>query len=118
MQIKGPGVSLYNQMQAMAQQAQGPQSAQRAQRPEPFGPASVNQSQSDFGVMLKGALDTVNGLQMNARGLASDVENGVEGVTIAQAMIAASKSSIAFDATVQVRNKVVEAYKEIMTMPV
>jgi len=33
-------------------------------------------------------------------------------------MIAAQKSSVAFDATVQVRNKFVEAYKEIMSMPV
>jgi len=33
-------------------------------------------------------------------------------------MIASQKSSIAFEATVQVRNKVVEAYKEIMSMPV
>lgn len=118
MQIKGPGVSLYNQMQAMAQQARGPQQAMAVQRLEQGGVSPVSHSQSDFGAMLKGAIDNVNGLQMHARGLASAVENGVEGVTIAEAMIAASKSSIAFEATVQVRNKVVEAYKEIMTMPV
>jgi flagellar hook-basal body complex protein FliE len=33
-------------------------------------------------------------------------------------MIAGSKAGIAFDATVQIRNKFVEAYKEIMSMPV
>jgi flagellar hook-basal body complex protein FliE len=33
-------------------------------------------------------------------------------------MIAKEKASIAFEATVQVRNKVLEAYKEIINMPV
>ena len=118
MQIKGPGVSLYNQMQAMAQQARGPQPSLAVQRLEPHAVSSVSHNQSDFGAMLKGALDHVNDLNLHARQVAADVEMGVPGVTIAEAMIVGAKSSIAFEATVQVRNKVVEAYKEIMTMPV
>ena len=38
--------------------------------------------------------------------------------SLGEVMIAANKSSLAFDATVQVRNKMVEAYKEVMSMPV
>jgi flagellar hook-basal body complex protein FliE len=33
-------------------------------------------------------------------------------------MVAKEKSGIAFEATIQVRNKVLEAYKQIMSMPV
>ena len=43
---------------------------------------------------------------------------GDRSVTLAETMIASSKAGIAFDATIQVRNKFVEAYKEIMNMPV
>jgi flagellar hook-basal body complex protein FliE len=50
--------------------------------------------------------------------MATAVEMGDPKVSLAQAMIAGQKSSIAFEATVQVRNKLVEAYKEVMSMPV
>jgi flagellar hook-basal body complex protein FliE len=43
---------------------------------------------------------------------------GDRSVSLAEAMIASQKSSVAFEATVQVRNKLVESYKEIMNMPV
>lgn len=39
-------------------------------------------------------------------------------VTLSDTVIAREKSGVAFEATVQVRNKLVEAYKEIMSMPV
>ncbi|MEW8162842.1 MAG: flagellar hook-basal body complex protein FliE [Candidatus Thiodiazotropha endolucinida] len=37
---------------------------------------------------------------------------------LAQVMIAAQKSSLSFEAMVQVRNKLVEAYKDVMNMPI
>jgi flagellar hook-basal body complex protein FliE len=43
---------------------------------------------------------------------------GDTSVTLSEVMVASSKSGIALDATIQVRNKFVEAYKEIMSMPV
>ncbi|MDP4537536.1 flagellar hook-basal body complex protein FliE [Alkalimonas collagenimarina] len=118
MNIKGPGLSLYSEMQAMAQQARMPTHAMPLKPMESSEVQVINSSQTDFSSMLKGAIDNVNSLQGEARTLRNHVELGTGGVTIAEAMIAASKSSIAFDATMQVRNKVVEAYKEIMTMPV
>ena len=45
-------------------------------------------------------------------------EVGQPGVSLTQVMVAAEKSSIAFEAMTQVRNKLVDAYKEIMNMPV
>lgn len=112
MNIKGQ--ALYGQMQAMATQAR---SLGQELKPLP-AISGINGSQANFGNMLKDALGTVNGLQMQSRELTTAVELGKPGVSLAQAMIATQKSSLAFEATVQVRNKVVEAYKEIMAMPV
>nr|WP_279287974.1 flagellar hook-basal body complex protein FliE [Vibrio cholerae] len=39
-------------------------------------------------------------------------------MSLSDVMIARNKSSVAFEATIQVRNKLVEAYKELMNMPV
>lgn len=72
----------------------------------------------DFSQMLKQAIDNVNGLQQNTSSLRNRFEMGDEQVSLGEVMIAANKSSLAFDATVQVRNKMVEAYKEVMSMPV
>ncbi|GAB0109639.1 MULTISPECIES: flagellar hook-basal body complex protein FliE [Pseudoalteromonas] len=75
-------------------------------------------STSQFGDMLSNALNTVHGLQQDAGQKVKAVEMGDRSVSLAEAMIASQKSSVAFEATVQVRNKLVEAYKEIMNMPV
>ncbi|HLV49197.1 MAG TPA: flagellar hook-basal body complex protein FliE [Aliidiomarina sp.] len=84
------------------------------QQVEPVG----NSSRADFGAMLKSAVDNVNGLQSNARDLQNRIEMGDPNVSLAEGMIAAQKSGIAFEAAVQVRNKFVEAYEKIMQMPV
>ncbi|MCC5450467.1 flagellar hook-basal body complex protein FliE [Rheinheimera sp. UJ51] len=112
MEIKGQ--ALYAQMQSMATQARAlPFEADPSMAVQP-----TNSSQSDFSTLFKNALGSVNELQQQSRGMATAVEMGDPKVSLAQAMIAAQKSSLAFEATVQVRNKVVEAYKEIMSMPV
>ena len=79
---------------------------------------SVSSSQADFSKMLKQAIDNVNGLQQNTSELRNRFEMGDKEVSLGEVMIAANKSSLAFDATVQIRNKMVEAYKEVMSMPV
>ena len=79
---------------------------------------SVSSAKTDFSQMLKSAIDNVNGLQQNTTDLRNRFEMGDKEVSLGEVMIAANKSSLAFDATVQVRNKVVEAYKEVMSMPV
>lgn len=78
----------------------------------------VNKSASNFGDMLKDAVNNVNDIQKDAGAKRTAFEMGDRSVTLADTMVAASKAGIAFDATVQVRNKFVEAYKEIMNMPV
>ena len=43
---------------------------------------------------------------------------GDPNVSLVDTMVAAQKAGLAFDATLQVRNKLVEAYKDIMNMPI
>ena len=116
--------SLYSQMQSMSLQAMG-------NKPPVIdvdaiginGTASnsvgkINESTSNFGDMLTSALKGVNELQQESGNKKRAFEMGDSNVTLAEVMIASSKSGIALDATVQIRNKFVEAYKEIMSMPV
>ncbi|WP_206484730.1 flagellar hook-basal body complex protein FliE [Thalassotalea sp. G2M2-11] len=105
--------SLYAQMQSMQLEAMG----NRTQNLETSVKA-VNSSSSDFGNMLKQAVDGVNNLQMEAKDKRNAFEMGDRSVTLADTMVTAAKAGVAFDATLQVRNKFVEAYKEIMSMPV
>ncbi|WP_324780792.1 flagellar hook-basal body complex protein FliE [Thiobacillus sedimenti] len=72
----------------------------------------------DFSSALKSSLDQVNQSQLQAQQLAERYELGDSKVSLSDAMIALQKSSIAFQQTVQVRNKLVSAYQEIMNMPV
>ncbi|MGB0496178.1 MAG: flagellar hook-basal body complex protein FliE [Kangiellaceae bacterium] len=72
----------------------------------------------DFGNLLTRAINSVNSQQMEASRLASQVETGDGGVSLVKAMIASQKSGIAFQATMQVRNKIVSAYQDIMNMPI
>ncbi|GGI71692.1 flagellar hook-basal body complex protein FliE [Shewanella hanedai] len=75
-------------------------------------------SGSDFGEMLSQAVSHVGELQANSGDLSTRLEMGDTRVSLSDTVIAREKASVAFEATVQVRNKLVEAYKEIMSMPV
>jgi len=77
----------------------------------------VKPSEGGFGETIKDALSRVNELQSDADEIASRLAAG-DAVEIHQAMIAMQKASIALQFTVQVRNKIIEAYQEIMRMQV
>ena len=73
---------------------------------------------ADFGDMLTQAMNNVNSLQKSSGDFQKRFDRGDEGISLSDVMIARNKSSVALDATIQVRNKLVEAYKELMNMPV
>lgn len=73
---------------------------------------------AEFGALLTKALDTVNLHQKAAGQAATQIETGDGGASLVKAMIASQKASVAFQATVQVRNRVVSAYQDIMNMPI
>ena len=72
----------------------------------------------DFQTALKSSLDQVNQVQLQSQQLAERFEMGDNSVSLSDAMISLQKSSIALQQTVQVRNKLVSAYQEIMNMSV
>ncbi|HEC16224.1 MAG TPA: flagellar hook-basal body complex protein FliE [Sedimenticola sp.] len=72
---------------------------------------------TSFGDLLKQSIDGVNETQQKAAELTRAFETGEKDVDLAEVMIAVQKSSISFQAMVQVRNKLVEAYKDVMNMP-
>jgi flagellar hook-basal body complex protein FliE len=73
---------------------------------------------NEFGDLLKRSIDSVNATQQQANSLRTAFEQGREGLDLAEVMIAAQKSSVSFQAMVEVRNKLVDAYKDVMNMPV
>lgn len=71
-----------------------------------------------FASMLNSAVNQVNDLGHTSGKLAKDYTLGDPKVSITQVMVASQKSSVATEALVQVRNKLVNAYEEIRKMPV
>jgi flagellar hook-basal body complex protein FliE len=75
------------------------------------------ESSVDFGSLLKNSIDKVNDTQQHAKKLAEAFEMDEPGVNLSDVMISGQKASLSFQAMVQVRNKLVEAYKDVMNMP-
>ena len=73
---------------------------------------------SPFANVLKQGLDQVNQTQARAADLATQFERGVPGVELPQVMMEMQKASVSFRAITEVRNKFVNAYQEIMNMPI
>lgn len=71
-----------------------------------------------FNDMFSQAVNNVNSLQKESSQLATAYEQGDPDIDITRVMIASQKSSVAFEAMTQVRNRVVRAYEDIMNMPV
>jgi flagellar hook-basal body complex protein FliE len=72
----------------------------------------------DFSHVLKNALDGVAQAQEKSEVMQKAFVMGDEKVSLSDTMIAMQKAGINFQATVQVRNKVVQAYNDIMNMQV
>ncbi len=72
----------------------------------------------DFHTMFGNAINNVNEQQMQSSSLAKRFERGDPQVDLPEVMIAAQKASVSFEAMKEVRNKLVDAYKDIMNMPV
>ena len=71
----------------------------------------------DFGNVMQSAMQAVNTQQTRAAEASAAYERG-ETTDIAAVMLQRQKASIGFEATMQVRNRLLTAYKDIMNMPV
>ena len=85
------------------------------------GSAAVNDNKAtrpEFGEMLRQSINSVNDAQSEAQQMKQVFELGTADVSLAEVMIAAQKADLSFRAMTEVRNKLVNAYQEIMNMPV
>jgi flagellar hook-basal body complex protein FliE len=71
-----------------------------------------------FASELKAAIGKISDTQQTARKQAHDFEIGVPGISLNDVMVDLQKSSISLQMGVQVRNKLVSAYQEVMNMAV
>jgi flagellar hook-basal body complex protein FliE len=84
-----------------------------------LGPQESTKSDSlDFASALKSSLDQVNQAQSKATAMGKSFALGDDSVNLSDVMVATQKASITFQATVQVRNKLVSAYHDIMNMQI
>jgi len=119
---------LLQQMRQMQSQLNGQQGGIREaalgeglQAPNALGGVSGNSGSAPvkgFGEMFQQAINSVNDTQQQAGKLATSFETGDPKVSLAQVMVASQKASVSFQALTQVRNHLVDAYKDIMNMPV
>lgn len=90
---------------------------QRAAGREDSGPGSVDGSETSFGRTMMDALKSVSNQQGKASELSAAYERG-DTNDIVGVMVERQKASLGFEATLQVRNKLLTAYRDIMNMPV
>lgn len=98
-------VGLFNQMQSMAAKAEGAIDATEG-------------NQTSFSAVFQKALNQVSELNLQADSLKTRFELGDPKVSIGEVMIATQKSNIGLEAALRVRNKILQAYQDIMSMPV
>jgi flagellar hook-basal body complex protein FliE len=71
----------------------------------------------DFAEITQKALNEVSAIQDQSTALREAYDRG-EDVPLTNVVLAMQKSSLAFESTLQVRNKVLKAYEDILNMPV
>jgi flagellar hook-basal body complex protein FliE len=71
-----------------------------------------------FETLLRGAIGSVNQSQVAAQDLQSAFERGDSSTDLSNVMLATAKAQVSFKAMVEVRNRLVNAYQEIMNMPI
>ena len=116
--IRGGAMSVDRVMALRAQILERNAALAKAQE-TPAGPvgAASGSKATSFTASMEEAFKQVNAAQNQAGALSEAYERG-ETVDIAKVMLARQQASVGFEATLQVRNKLLSAYKDIMSMPV
>ena len=73
---------------------------------------------ASFAAVMKQGIDAVNAQQSKAGDLATAFEKGAPGVELSQVILEMQKANVSFRAVTEVRNRLVNAYQEIMNMPI
>ena len=72
----------------------------------------------DFSALMQDSIDAVNASMMEAKVKASAFESGDPQVSLTEVMVATQRAGLEFRAMTEVRNKLLTAYQEVMSMPV
>jgi len=80
-------------------------------------PAAAAQP-SDFARLMKDSVDHISSMQNQATALANAYEGGDQSVDLTKVMLEVQKAGLAFRAMTEVRNKLVDAYQQVMNMSV
>ena len=67
---------------------------------------------------MKSAIDQVSQVQQSAHQMTQDFASGSSNINLQDVMINLQKANLSFQQMVQVRNKLVSAYHDIMNMQV
>jgi flagellar hook-basal body complex protein FliE len=73
---------------------------------------------SEFANLMKNSVDHVASMQNQATALADAYESGDKSIDLTKVMLEVQKASLAFRAMTEVRNKLVDAYQQVMNMSV
>ncbi|MDE2254928.1 MAG: flagellar hook-basal body complex protein FliE [Betaproteobacteria bacterium] len=101
---------LVGQMRALAAEAAGKPSAGQGVA------GSASSQQGDFAATLKTALDGINQQMQGADAMQQQFSAGQSNLSLSDVMLASQKASLSFQAALQVRNKLVSAYQDIMNI--
>jgi flagellar hook-basal body complex protein FliE len=101
--------------QKILERSEALQQAVAAAGPRAAAPAEAGAPA--FGALMRQAIEQVNALQQQGSAASAAYERG-QTQDIASVMLARQKASLAFEATVQARNRLLSAYRDIMNMPV
>ena len=82
------------------------------------GPGAARPDGPGFSETLASALDNVSATQRKSGELQQAFELGDPRADLARVMVAMQESQVAFRATVEVRNRLVQAYQDVMNMPI
>jgi len=82
----------------------------------PLQPSRKPKGADDFSRILKEAISEVNRLQLEAEAAIKDFTVGKKGIH--ETMIAIEKADLSFQLMMQIRNKIIKAYEEVMRMQV
>jgi flagellar hook-basal body complex protein FliE len=82
------------------------------------GVGAVAPTGQGFAATLSNALRQVNATQAESARVAQAFEMGDPRADLVRVMVASQESQVAFRATVEVRNRLVQAYQDVMNMPI
>lgn len=89
----------------------------RAMSTQASSPAQTTDVKTDFAELLQRSIASVNDIQQSAGKMAEAFDAGATNISLADVMVTGQKANVSFQALLQVRNKLVEAYQDVMNMP-